>query len=219
VGTFGAGIFDDDVAMDVRSAYLDLLAEGKGDVQAERAIQADWKNEISDSDDGPVFWLALAATQWEYGRLSDRVKRRALRAITAAKNDDRWISSKSGKRRRQVLQRLATKLNSAQPARRTPRRRSFREPDAFRLLSPDLRAEATAFSLNENSISQVCVVTKPAGGGGSVFAADCHCTAIRLKWIDNDRLQISYPKGVAVDQQDRTFRYCRRRIAIQYRRF
>lgn len=32
----------------------------------------------SDEDDAPVFWFAMADMQWNYGRLQEEVKKKAL---------------------------------------------------------------------------------------------------------------------------------------------
>ncbi len=226
MGTFGAGIFDDDVAADVRREYLELLASGSSDREACRTIEADWKDSIADRDDGPVFWLALAAIQWEYGRLSDRVKRRALEIINSGKAAERWTDSPHAKRRHNILQRLKAKLQLAQPKRRTPRRKFVGDPDSFSVKSPDQTAAATAWTNDARDpgappFSQVYVLMKfkRSEGGGGVFTAHCHCTAIRLKWLDNDCLRISYPKDITVDRKDDDCQYFRRTIAIKYRRY
>jgi len=70
----GVGLFQDDVAADVRGECLDLLASGASDAAAFRTMVREWKELLADRDDGPVFWLALAATEWEYGRLHSRAK-------------------------------------------------------------------------------------------------------------------------------------------------
>ena len=65
MGASGVGLFHDDVAADVRREFLDLLASGSSDAKVFRTIVGEWKEAIADSDDGPVYWLALAATHWE----------------------------------------------------------------------------------------------------------------------------------------------------------
>ena len=58
-------------------------------------LKKTWAEEIADVDDGPVFWLALAATQWEYGRLDTSVKSKALKVIEKNKDDHRWVGTRS----------------------------------------------------------------------------------------------------------------------------
>jgi hypothetical protein len=140
----GVGLFHDYVAADVRSEYLDLLANDASDADAFRTMVREWKESIADSDDGPVFWLALAATQWEYGRLHPRAKSQALKIIDQGKGLDRWADAGLAKKRQAVLAQLKKKLLSPQPDRRTPRLRPDAEPPSFSVAAPDGKAEATA---------------------------------------------------------------------------
>ena len=105
----GVGLFHDDVAADVRSEYLDLLASGASDADSFKTMVHEWKESIADSDDGPVFWLALAATQWEYGRLHSRAKSQALKIIDQGKGTDRWADVGLAKKRQAVLEQLKKK--------------------------------------------------------------------------------------------------------------
>ena len=81
MGVSGTAIFGDDVACDVRDAYRRLVADGFAGPKATNQLLQEWKETLADEDDGPVFWLALAATQWQCGRLEARVKTRALKTI------------------------------------------------------------------------------------------------------------------------------------------
>jgi hypothetical protein len=93
MGVFGVGMFQDDVAADVRSQYLDLLASRASDAEAFRTIAREWNPSLADYDDeGPVFWLALAATQWEYGRLHPRAKAQAVKIFDQGTEAGRPIS-------------------------------------------------------------------------------------------------------------------------------
>jgi hypothetical protein len=225
MGTFGVGLFHDDVALDVRDQYLDLLAGGASDTEAFRTMVREWNPSFADYDDeGPVFWLALAATQWEYGRLHPRAKAQALKIIDQGKGLDRWAEAGLAKKRQAVLARLKKKLLSPPPKKRTPRPRRIPEPESFSLASPDQKAIATAWLVGIEAgrpISQVCIETKVKGfeGGGSVFVAYCALTNIKLKWLDGNTLQITYPKEAEVQQQKPTHFYYGRTIAVRYRRF
>jgi hypothetical protein len=122
------------------------------------------------------------------------------------------------------LARLKKKLLSPLPKKRTPRPRRIPEPESFSLASPDQKAIATAWLVGIEAgrpISQVCIETKVKGfeGGGSVFVAYCALTNIKLKWLDGNTLQITYPKEAEVQQQKPTHFYFGRTIAVRYRRF
>ncbi len=223
MGASGVGVFHDDVAADVRSEYLDLLARGTSDAEAFRTIVREWKEAIADSDDGPVFWLALAATQWEYGRLHPRAKSQALKVIDQGKGIDRWADGGLAKKRQAVLAQLKKKLLAPLPKKRMPRLRAVPEAPSTSLTAPDGNAEATAWQTGmdpRRPLSQVSITmkVKRSEGGGSVFVAFCNLADIKLKWLDADTFRIAYPKDAEVEQQDATSFYSGRTIVVKYRR-
>ncbi len=80
MGSWEAGIFDSDYALDIQGEFRDLIGDGVcvEDV-VEKLIADNFPDE--DEDDGAEFWLALAATQVQTGRLTEMVKERALEVI------------------------------------------------------------------------------------------------------------------------------------------
>lgn len=223
MGTYGYGVFQDDVAQDVRREYLNLLAGGESDSVAFATILREWRESIRDVDEGPVFWLALAATQWEYGRLHERAKTQALKAIDKQLDQDRWASSRHAKKRKAVLAQLRKKLMSASRRRRTPRRVPVSEPQSVSVESPDGQAQATAWLIDDDPRHprmQVYILmkVKRSEGGGSIFVASCALDEIKLKWLNTETLQITYPKVAAVEQQYVKSFYCGRTVAVKYRR-
>lgn len=221
MGASGVGVFQDDVAADVRTEYLDLLADGASDADAFQTIVRQWEGTIADSDDGPVFWLALAATQSQYGRLHSRAKSEALKVIDQGKGLDRWTDAGLTKKRLAVLAQLKKKLLAPQPKKRTPRLRTVPEVPSTTLTSPDGKATATAFQLDPTQpFSQICITmkVKRTEGGGSVFVAHCDVADIKLQWLDADMLRITYPKQAKVAEQNSTGFFYGRTIAVRYRR-
>jgi hypothetical protein len=125
MGTWGTALFSDDTACDVRDAYRALLADGYSGPKATTKLLSDWKDELVDEDDGPIFWLALAATQWQCGRLETRVKAKALKILDNESSLARWSeagSAKILKQRRATLEKLRVQLLSPQPAAKTLRK-------------------------------------------------------------------------------------------------
>jgi hypothetical protein len=120
VGAWGDAIFSDDVACDVRDSYRDLLSNGCSAKEATKQLLNEFKQEIKDYDDGPVFWLALANLQWQYGRLEEPVKAKALELIDSGEALKQWtqraINPRDPKRREGVLAKLRQQLCSPQPA-------------------------------------------------------------------------------------------------------
>jgi benzoyl-CoA reductase/2-hydroxyglutaryl-CoA dehydratase subunit BcrC/BadD/HgdB len=114
MGAWGVGIFDDDVACDARNALYDLFRDGQSVSEATDAVIQDLSDMMEDEEDGPVIILALAAAQWEAGRLDERIKKQALNIIEQGV-DLRWQDSEQSEKRREVLGELAAKLNRRPP--------------------------------------------------------------------------------------------------------
>jgi hypothetical protein len=116
MGTWGTEIFDDDLAKDVEAAFATLLERELSLAAATKSLERKYAAQIRDQDDGPTFWLSLAALQQPLGVLP-RVKAHALRVIESGEGLSRWKdSSKNRKARISVLEKLR-KLLDAKPAR------------------------------------------------------------------------------------------------------
>ena len=89
MGTWGTAIFDDDVAADVQGAWNELRDQGMSPEEASAVVLSEMASELGgDPDDGPVFWIALAAVQVDAGALQPNVAEQAMRAIP--RNLARW---------------------------------------------------------------------------------------------------------------------------------
>ncbi len=117
MGAWGTAIFSDDTAADVRDDYRDLLGDGLEPAAATDALLERMKETVADSDEGPVFWLALALTQHKLGRLEERVQREALRVIDDGLGLDRWREAGPAelRRRQAALAKTRQILASPQP--------------------------------------------------------------------------------------------------------
>lgn len=127
MGTYGTALFHDDTANDVRDDFLNLLREGHSAEESSKVLLTQWSTSIDDSDDGPIFWLALAATQFEYGCLMEDVMLRAVAVIDEGADLGRW-SGKLLERRSEMLAELRKKLLGPQPKARRPRKLKTAEP-------------------------------------------------------------------------------------------
>ncbi|GAA0902085.1 hypothetical protein [Virgisporangium aurantiacum] len=122
MGTWGPGLFSDDLACDVRGDYRRLIEDGVDDAEATSRILAQHLGEPADSDDGPVVWLALAITQSTVGRLDPLVQARALEVIDSGIGLDRWVGDPGLLAKRlAVLAKVRAQLVGPQPARKTLR--------------------------------------------------------------------------------------------------
>lgn len=143
MGAWGTAIFSDDFACDIREDYKELIGEGLSNEDATNQLIENYSDTISDYDEGSIFWLALAATQWKCGRLLDVVKDKAIEIIDGHIDLRRWQEDKKLYLKREtVLKNLRLQLDSPMPApKKIPKRFKatceFQKGDAisYRLLS------------------------------------------------------------------------------------
>jgi hypothetical protein len=125
VGTWGPGIFSDDLAADVREDFRDLIGEGLTPEEATERLKGDYDGEL-DPDEVPVFLLALAATQWKTGHVVPAIIDEARTALASGDGMERWQDASPGDRRarRRSLDKLAQQLQTSPRAPvRIPRRK------------------------------------------------------------------------------------------------
>ena len=117
MGAWGPKLYQYDVAQDIRDEFKDLLKRGKTTEEITKKMIEEYDYAINDSDDGPIFWFALADTQWNLGRLLPKVKKRALECLDSGTDQKRWQEEnpKEAKVRVRVLDELREKLNSSMP--------------------------------------------------------------------------------------------------------
>ena len=117
MGTWGTGIFQNDVADDVRFNYIAKLKFGKTDDQALHEILEKSQDFIHEDNDKFDFWFGLASLMHDYGRITSYVKNTALTLIESNKDLERWEVTDCSQRRKQ-LEKLKEKLLSEPPERK-----------------------------------------------------------------------------------------------------
>jgi hypothetical protein len=90
MGTWGTALFSDDTASDVRDDFKTYIGDGLTPEAATAAMFAEWGSTVNDADVGPIFWLALASTQWTLGRLVPEVLKEAMRILDSSGDLNRW---------------------------------------------------------------------------------------------------------------------------------
>jgi hypothetical protein len=117
MASWGPKLYQDDLAQDIKDKYKDLLKRGKTSEQILEQFIEEFGNEIEDSDEAPIFWFALADTQWELGRLLPVVKKKAIEWIEKGVDQEKWRleNPREAKIRDAVLKKLKEKLNSPLP--------------------------------------------------------------------------------------------------------
>jgi len=81
MGIWGSGLYCNDIALDVKNQFETMYNSNKSVKTITEKLIDDFKNIMGDSIEEPLFWFALADTQWEYGLLMPDVKAQALNWI------------------------------------------------------------------------------------------------------------------------------------------
>lgn len=120
MGAWGPELYQDDLAADIRDAFKEQLKRGKTGEQITKEMLEEYETELLDPDDAPIFWFALADTQWELGRLEDGVKKNALYYIQDGGDLKRWEleNPREAKKRTKALEELKKKLLTPQPPKK-----------------------------------------------------------------------------------------------------
>ena len=119
---WGFELYQNDTSLDVKDEFEELYNTGNTVQDITDKLVEDYKSIMGDIDEEPLFWLALADTQWNLGVLMPWVKEKALY----------WVEKDSGMfncqsidmsvkaKRRKTLGELQTKLLSPQPPVKKP---------------------------------------------------------------------------------------------------
>lgn len=100
MGFWNYKLYGNDTACDVRDAYIEFAQNG--DISNAYKLLKKEFSDVFGSDEEPLFWYALAETQWQYGELSEEVKQNALNWINqkgglelfeGSKKVDAWLST------------------------------------------------------------------------------------------------------------------------------
>ncbi len=85
MGTWNRKLFSNDTTCDIRDTYIEFLKIQLTNEEAYKKTYLEF-SELFGTDEEPLFWYAMADTQWQLGRLMPEVKEKALS----------WISQKGG---------------------------------------------------------------------------------------------------------------------------
>ena len=89
MGTWGTQIFDDDIALDVRGAFRELLAKNKDITTIEQAIEKEFIID-GDTDGNDTVLLALCCAELETGTLTETTSSKTLEVIESGRNYEFW---------------------------------------------------------------------------------------------------------------------------------
>lgn len=127
MGIWGVGIFQDDLAKDLRATWTALYAGLDGPEAATAELVETWRSSLADPDIGPNLWLALATMMWRYGCLDEPTLARALQIIDGGLDADRWAETdaRTQAMRTAALAAVRAELTSEQPALKKVRRKKL----------------------------------------------------------------------------------------------
>jgi len=124
MGSWGTGIFEDDLALDLRGTYRELLSLKLADEAILAELQQQWGGgeDIQES----TFWIALALEQHQFGRLDEGVRKKALDFIESGRALQHWTDltdegDRSIASRAKQLAKAKLKILSPQAKKRSPR--------------------------------------------------------------------------------------------------
>lgn len=105
--TWGAGIFDNELAVRIRAEFESALQQGHSAYAAAERIRKEYAE-----DHSAVACLALAALQLEHDAVHPRIKKQALTLIVTGEAAEPWedASPEQFEARQQALQDLRRKL-------------------------------------------------------------------------------------------------------------
>ena len=117
MGAWGTGLYSNDTASDIRFVYVDHLRRGKTNEEAVKLLLEKNEDWLDDVEEAPLFWYALADTQWNYGRLLPEVKEKALYYLSQDDELERWREAGEDKLKKwlNTLENLKAKLLTEQP--------------------------------------------------------------------------------------------------------
>lgn len=110
------GIFDSDLALDVRREFEQFMRAGLSAYVSAERVMALHAARIHDPDDEPAIYFALAELQLQCGALSPLLRKRALTLINSGDSLARWAgqSAPTIESRRAVEQDLRQRLAQVQ---------------------------------------------------------------------------------------------------------
>ncbi len=146
MGAWGAGLFQDDDAADLRDEWLDEYKRTGSAAEASAAVRKAFKSGFKDSDEGPVLTLALATMLWRHGVLDAKTRAEALAVIDKEKGLDRWRDEgeKVLRGRLKVYAKIRAGLLEKQPPVKTYKKKPALKPDHPDLVLGDIFSVAAA---------------------------------------------------------------------------
>ena len=123
MGTWGKGLLQDDLALDVYGDFIERYNDGADPKALHEQIFDKYAESLSDPDTAPSVWFALARAEWECGSLSPDVLSEVKSIVASGADLSRWPED-DRKARQRVLNDFLVRVSSPnpKPKRRVKRR-------------------------------------------------------------------------------------------------
>lgn len=120
MGCWGAGLYENDDSCQARDDFIHLIKSGLSAVEATQDIFDSHGDLIGDPEVEFPIVLALAETQWKYGRVVEETRLRAIEIINKGGDLALWErdNPESAPKRKRVLNHLKNKLETPAPEKK-----------------------------------------------------------------------------------------------------
>lgn len=134
MGSWGTGLYQNDVGLDVRNTYRDCRKMGyRGEDLAAIVLESAAIGAAPEGEDEAVGYLALADLLWKDGMLAPEMRDMALRLTKKPALVEQFEDARDRKKQAALLEALAKKLASRQPAKPAPAKPPYIEQCDFEI--------------------------------------------------------------------------------------
>ncbi len=125
MGIWGMGLYENDTSLDVKDDFEKMFDSGHSLEEITNILIHNYSDLVGDLEEEPLFWLALADTQCDFGFLSPAVKERALFWIDNESSfaELEGLNEEQIKQRKKVLYDLRAKLLSERFVKKTRKKK------------------------------------------------------------------------------------------------
>lgn len=113
MGHWGVGVFENDIAADVKDLIEELLGQGLTIDDATVQVLDEYEDELEDEEDRFDALLAIAQIQISHGALQEEIGQAVLELIDSGVDALRWQNSGVEEERQQILAQLCAYLADA----------------------------------------------------------------------------------------------------------
>lgn len=135
MGAWGTGIYQDDIAEDMKETFKEKITYGKDGKKYEKEelieeMIEEYRMEFKDKEERTTAVLVLTDLLWKEGILPEEIKKEALEIINTKEDLKKWEWDKREyKKREKILEKFKEKLNGPMPEEK--KRRIKKKPEPY----------------------------------------------------------------------------------------